>query len=77
MQDEQIFEDFSENVISSVIKKNWSLTFKGKEISGSYSYEHDSWGYYEKDVEIDNEFLDDLSEDEVDEIQEYVRDVMG
>ena len=73
---EEIFEDFSENVVSSVIKKNWSLSYKGKEITGSYSYEHDAWGYYERNVDIDEDCLKDLTAEEIDEINDYVSDVI-
>ena len=74
---EELFEDFSETVTSTVVKKNWSLTYKGQEISGTYSYESDSWGYHDRYVEINEEHLENLSGEEIDEIHEYVEDVIN
>ena len=76
MQDEQ-FEDFSSVETSTVIKKNWSLTYKGQEISGTYLYEADSWGFYDRNVEINEEHLENLSGEEIDEILDYVEDVIS
>jgi hypothetical protein len=73
-EQEELFEDFSSLTTRSVIKKNWSLTYKGQEISGTYSYEIDDWGYSERSCEIDDE--SELTDDEIDEIIEYVENVI-
>lgn len=72
--DQELFEDFSSVTTTTVIKKNWKLTYKGQEVTGTYSYEDDSWSLYEKDVEIDDE--SNLTQDEIDEIIDYVSDVI-
>lgn len=77
MSDEQLFEDFSDVVTSTVIKKNWSVTYKGQEISGTYSCEADSWGEWDKNVEINEEHLENLSGEEIDEIHDYIEDVIS
>jgi hypothetical protein len=77
MSDDQLFEDFSDVVTSTVIKKNWSVTYKGQEISGTYSYEADSWGFYDRNVEINEEHLENLSGEEIDEIHDYIEDVIS
>ena len=77
MQDEQLFEDFSDVVTATVVKKNWTVTYKGQEISGTYSYESDSWGFYDRNVEINEEHLENLSGEEIDEINDYVEDVIN
>jgi hypothetical protein len=73
-EQEELFGDFSSVITTTVIKKRWDLTYKGREISGTYSYEDDAWGFYERNVEIDDE--SDLTEDEIDKIVDYVSDVI-
>jgi hypothetical protein len=71
---QQLFEEFSSVTTTTIIKKNWELTYKGKEVTGTYSYEDDAWGFHERNVEIDDE--SDLTEEEIDEIIDYVIDVI-
>lgn len=77
MSDEQLFQDFSEVVTLTVVKKNWTVTYKGQEISGTYSYEMDSWCYSDRAVDIDAEHMENLSGEDIDEIYDYVLDVIG
>jgi hypothetical protein len=74
--EQELFEDFHSTVVSSRIKKNWTVTYKGQEISGTYEYDQDDWSFYEKNCYIDDECMKDLTEDEIDEIVEYVKDII-
>jgi hypothetical protein len=76
-EQEELFEDFSSMTTRSVIKKNWTVMYKGQEISGTYSYEVDDWGYFDRSCEIDDEHMENLSGEDIDEIYDYVLDVMG
>jgi hypothetical protein len=73
-EQEELFEDFSSMTTRSVIKKNWTVMYKGQEISGTYSYEVDDWGYFDRSCEIDDE--SELTQDEIDEIIEYIENVI-
>jgi hypothetical protein len=75
--DQELFEDFSDVVTSIVIKKTWTLTYKGQEITGTYSYESGVWDYSDKTVEIEEKHLENLSGEEIDEIHEFVEDAIG
>jgi len=76
MSDQQLFEDFSDVATSIVIKKNWTVTYKGQEITGTYSYESGVWDHSDKTVEIDEKHLENLSGEEIDEIHEFVEDAI-
>jgi hypothetical protein len=75
--DQELFEDFSSVTTTTVIKKTWTLTYKGQEITGTYSYESDAWGFFDKTVEIEEKHLENLSGEEIDEIHKFVEDAIG
>lgn len=58
---------------SEVIKKDyeWSLDWNGREISGTATLESSDWSL-ETIVAIDEEFLDELTGEQIDEIASYV-----
>jgi hypothetical protein len=72
----ELFEGFHSMEVKSLITKNWSVTYKGKEVSGTFSYESDDWGFSDRSTDIDKEHLDALTEDEIDEILEYVENII-
>jgi hypothetical protein len=78
MSEEQLFEDFISYAETKIIKKCWSVTYAGKEITGIYEYQfgYDDWGYSSKTVKIDEECLRELTEEEIDEIIEYIEDTI-
>jgi hypothetical protein len=61
------------NMISEVIKKDyeWSLDWNGREISGNATLESSDWSL-ETIVVIDEDFLDGLTDEQIDEITSYV-----
>jgi len=61
------------NMISEVIKKDyeWSLDWNGREISGNATFESSDWSL-ETIVVIDEDFLDGLTDEQIDEITSYV-----
>jgi hypothetical protein len=73
-QEQELFEDFSSTVVSSIIKKSWSVIYKGKEITGTYEYENDDWGLQEMNTVIDEGYT--LTDEERDEILDYVKDAI-
>ena len=65
------------NMISEVIKKDyeWSLDWNGREISGNATFESSDWSLersLETIVVIDEDFLDGLTDEQIDEITSYV-----
>ena len=60
-------------MISEVIKKDyeWSLDWNGREISGNATFESSDWSL-ETIVVIDEDFLDGLTDEQIDEITSYV-----
>jgi hypothetical protein len=61
------------NMISEVVKKDyeWSLDWNGREISGNATFESSDWSL-ETIVVIDEDFLDGLTDEQIDEITSYV-----
>jgi hypothetical protein len=61
------------NMISEVIKKDyeWSLDWNGREISGNATFESSDWSL-ETIVVIDEDFLDGLTDEQIDEITSHV-----
>ena len=61
------------NMISEVVKKDyeWSLDWNGREISGNATLES-SDSSLETIVVIDEDFLDGLTDEQIDEITSYV-----
>ena len=58
---------------SEIIKKDyeWSLDWNGREISGTATFECSDWSL-ETIVAIDEEFLDELTGEQIDEITFHV-----
>ena len=63
------------NMISEVVKKDyeWSLDWNGREISGNATFESSDWSL-ETIVVIDEDFLDGLTDEQIDEITSYVEE---
>ena len=61
------------DLTSEVIRKDyeWSIDWDGREISGTATLESSDWSL-EIIVVIDEEFLDELTGDQIDEITSYV-----
>ena len=61
------------DLTSEVIRKDyeWSLDWNGREISGTATFESSDWSF-EIIVVIDEEFLDELTGEQIDEIASYV-----
>ena len=76
MLDHQLFEDFSSVVTATFVKKIWTVTYKDQEITGTYSYESGSWGFCDRKFRINEEHLKNLSDEEIDEIHDYVEDAL-
>ena len=70
---QELFDDFQSNTTESRVVKKWSATYKGIEYEGSVTTTYEIWGSWE-----DHEYwlLDskDLTDDELDELEDYVMD---
>jgi hypothetical protein len=71
--DIELFEDFNSNITESRIVKSWSVTFNGTEYDGTVITTHEAWGSWE-DTEFNISDKKDLTDEELDELEEYVMD---
>lgn len=70
---EELFNDFNSNITESRIVKSWSVTYKGTEYEGTLITTHEAWGSWE-DTEYNINDPKDLTDDELDELEDYVMD---
>jgi len=70
----ELFDEFTHTVVSNHIVKNWSVLYKGKELKGSYTFDHDDWGYHERSYEMDEEYKNNLTDEEYEEVMDYVEE---
>lgn len=73
MDTQELFEDFNSNITESRIVKAWSVTYKGIEYEGSLITSHEAWGSWE-DTEFKIDDKKDLTDEELDELEDYVMD---
>ena len=72
---QEVFDDFQSNTTESRVVKNWSVTYKGIEYDGTVTTTYEIWGSWE-----DHEYCitdsKDLTDDELDELEDYVMDLI-
>lgn len=71
------FKDFDNCVVSTKRISHFTLTYKGIPVEGNIIeeyWENDLWGESTFDIEIDHN--EELSEDDIEVIEDYIRDNM-
>jgi len=71
--DIELFNDFNSNITESRIVKAWSVTYKGTEYEGTLITTHEAWGSWE-DTDYNINDPKNLTDDELDELEDYVMD---
>ena len=71
--EKELFDEFNSNIIESRIVKAWSVTYKGIEYEGTLTTYHEAWGSWEDhNYKIDDH--KDLTDEELDELEDYIID---
>ena len=72
---QEVFDDFQSNTTESRIVKKWSITYRGIEYDGTVTTTYEISGSWE-----DHEYCitdsKDLTDDELDELEDYVMDLI-
>jgi len=64
-------KEFTHSLVRERILKNWSMNYKGEEISGTYERIDDGYGYDSHEVEI-TDYDVDLTDEDIEKIESYV-----
>lgn len=66
------FEGLSGSVTAFAQIIDWEVAYGDKSITGEYRESYDFWGEYEWDIKIHEQ--DKLTDEEIDEIYDYIKD---
>jgi hypothetical protein len=73
MNTQELFEDFDSHTTMSRIVKSWSVTYEGIEYKGVVITTLEAWGSW-RDNEFTIDDQKDLTDDELDNLKDYVMD---